>query len=334
MSTQSVSNSLFQELQNFYQNRSADIKQLGSALQSGDLKKAQQVYSALVALGQNGPFSNSEAFAGSGRANAFVALGDALQSGDLAGAQTAFAKLQQASRGRQGESLNPAFVVTINSTQNQSVDQQKNDFWHQRKVALDQLGTALQSGDAAATQQAYDALVALGQSGPLRNGATFHRTDRAQDFAAIGQALQSGDLAGAQQAFAALEDSFKPRTTALLGPPTPAPTPSAIPPQGTLPPGPPTPAPIPSTIPPQGTLPPGPPTPAPVPSTLPPHTLPPVPPTLVSPPSSVGGGPSGPPEILRNAVGARGNTNRQLVENLLESDSRSTAKSNSVSLEA
>src|SRR5882724_5336970 len=91
----------------------------------------------------------------------------------------------------------PAFTVTISSTQNQPIAQRES-FWHQRGAALDQLGSALASGDAAATQQAYDALVALGQSGQLRNGQTFHRADRAQDFAAIGQALQSGDLAAAQ----------------------------------------------------------------------------------------------------------------------------------------
>jgi hypothetical protein len=326
MSTQPVSNSLFQELQSFYQSRSADVKQLGSALQAGNLKKAEQVYGALVALGQNGPFSNSEAFASPGRANAFEAVGQALQTGDLAGAQAAFAKLQQASSQHQGALVNAAFVVTITSTQNQPVEQDKTGFWRQRKLDLDQLGTALQSEDTAAVQKAYDALVALGQSGPLRNGATFHRASRAADFATIGQALQSGDLAGAQQAFSALEDSFKPQTTALLGPPTPAPA--------QLPLGPPTPAPVPSTIPPQGTLPPGPPTPAPAPSTLPPHALPPGPPTLVSPPSATGGGPSGPPEIIGNATGTHGHNRHRLVKNALEANSPSTDKNKTVSIQA
>jgi hypothetical protein len=137
-----------------------------------------------------------------------------------------------------GEASSPAFVVTIQASQGQQIDQ-KDTFWHQRKEALDQLGTALQSGDTAAVQQAYDALVALGKDGPLRNGGTFYRADRAQDFAAIGQALQSGDLAGAQQAFAALENTFGHHGPALLGPPTPAPV--------QLPPGPPTPAPVPSS---------------------------------------------------------------------------------------
>lgn len=327
MSTQPVSNSIFQELQSFYQNRTADIKDLGSALQAGDLAQAQQVYSALVALGQSGPFSNSEPFALPGRADAFEALGQALQSGDLAGAQAAFAKLQQApSVPHHGDSLVPAYVVTIGSSQGGGPvgPPQHESFWRQRKDALNQLGSALQSGDTAAAQQAYDALVALGQNGPLRNGATFHRADRAQDFAAIGDALQSGDLAGAQQAFADLEDTFK-HHSGPLGPPTPVPV--------QLPPGPPTPSPVLTTGPPQLQNPPGPPTPAPVPSTLPAG-----PPNLVHPPSSVGGGPSGPPVIINiNLVGTpsnHGNASYQLVLNLLESDSSSAAPSSSVSLQA
>src|SRR5258708_28840400 len=94
MSTAAVSSlSIFQELQSFYQNRQTDLKQLGSALQSGDLAGAQQAYSALAVLGEGGPFANSEPFAKSSRAQAFHALGEALQAGDLARAQASFATL-------------------------------------------------------------------------------------------------------------------------------------------------------------------------------------------------------------------------------------------------
>jgi len=62
----------------------------------------------------------------------------------------------------------------------------------------------LQTGDLNAAQQDFNTLTALGQSGPYKNGQTFARADRTQDFQAIGQALQSGDLAGAQSAFASL----------------------------------------------------------------------------------------------------------------------------------
>jgi hypothetical protein len=73
---------------------------------------------------------------------------------------------------------------------------------------VQQLGQALQSGDLAGAQSAFNAIQTLGQSGPFANSEPFRNTQREQDFAAIGQALQSGDLAGAQQAFAALQSSF------------------------------------------------------------------------------------------------------------------------------
>ena len=173
---------------------------------------------------------------------------------------------------------------------------QTHNFWQQRRAGLEQLGQALRVGNADAAQQAYDALVALGQNGPLRNGETFHRADRAQDFAAIGQALASGDLAGARTAFVDLASSFGQGIPSVRGFPPGPPTPI---PQVGLPPGPPT------LIPPQDTLPPG-------------------PPTLIHPPTSVGGGPSGPPEIAGN----------QSVLNLLKLASNSAAKNGSLSLRA
>jgi len=95
------------------------------------------------------------------------------------------------------------------------------------------LGTALQSGNTQAAQQAYDALVALGKAGPYRNGATFQRSDRAQAFTAIGSALQSGDLAAAKKAFADLQATFEkplpPPLSPPKEPPVPAPAPTSVP---------------------------------------------------------------------------------------------------------
>ena len=71
MSIAAVSSlSIFQELQSFYQNRQTDLKQLGSALQSGDLAGAQQAYSELAVLGEGRPFANSEPFSKTGRVQA------------------------------------------------------------------------------------------------------------------------------------------------------------------------------------------------------------------------------------------------------------------------
>jgi len=238
MSTQAVSNlSIFQELQNFYQDRSADMQKLGSALAAGDLNSAQQIYSDLVTLGQEGPFRNSEPFSRSDRAAAFEALGQALQSGDLTAAQAAFADLPSASRHshEQGGANSPAVIVNLGGSGSveenqdtgaaQSIYEQRQSFRTERKSDVEQLGKALASGDLNAAQEAYDALVALGQEGPFRDGKPFHRTDRAQAFDAIGTALGAGDLSGAQQAFQALADTFGNHHDHVNGPlpPTPAP---------------------------------------------------------------------------------------------------------------
>ena len=210
MSTGAVSSlSIFQELQGFYQNRQTDLKQLGSALQSGDLAGAQQAYNTLAALGQSGPFANSEPFSKSSRVQAFNAIGEALQAGDLARAQTSFATLTgNESKSATSEQATIVSLTGAQSSNASSIYQQLQAYRQQRLADLAQLGQALQSGDLAGAQSAFNALTALGQTGPNRNGQVFSRADRAQDFQAIGQALQSGDLAGAKSAFANLSGTF------------------------------------------------------------------------------------------------------------------------------
>ena len=209
--------SIFQELQSFYHNRQADLKQLGSALQSGELAGAQQAYSELAVLGDGGPFANSEPFSRTGRVQAFNAIGEALQAGDLARAQASFATLTgNQSNSAISEQATPSAFVKLAGAQPSSaaldsassIYQQLRAYRQQRVADLAQLGQALQSGDLAGAQSAFDALTALGQTGPNKNAQVFSRADRAQDFQAIGQALQSGDLAGAQSAFANLSGTF------------------------------------------------------------------------------------------------------------------------------
>jgi hypothetical protein len=222
MSTAAVSSlSILQELQSFYQTRQTDIKQLGTALQNGDLATAQQTYSNLQALGQNGPFSNSGAFSNTNRAQAFATLGQALQSGDLTGAKSAFAALNiKTNNSAPASDATPAAIVNLSSqaaassqpavpaSSSGSIFQQLQAYRQQRVGDLAQLGKDLQSGNVTAAQSDVNVLTALGQSGPYKNGATFVAANRQQDFHAIGQALQSGDLAGAQSAFANLASTF------------------------------------------------------------------------------------------------------------------------------
>jgi hypothetical protein len=219
MSTSAVSGvSIYQELQSFHQNRQSDVKQLGSALQSGDLTGAQAAFAELTALGQSGPFANSEPFAKSTRDQAFNTIGQDLQAGNLAGAQAAFATLTA----KGNVHLTPPSTVnlgppqltppsTVNlggTTGTSSIYQQLQAYRQQRTADLAQLGQDLQAGNLTAAQNDFNTLTALGQSGPNQDGQTFQRADRAQDFQAIGQALQSGNLAGAQSAYASLASSF------------------------------------------------------------------------------------------------------------------------------
>ena len=245
MATAAIPTSIFQEIQIFNQTRRTDFQQLGTALQSGNLDAAKQAFNDLAAIGQSGPYRNAEPFSNSNRAQTFDAIGQALQSGDLAGAQAAFAALQStfarnnpAAQQSPSASNSPAVVINIGQnsttsgvTDTESIYHQLQDFRNTRQADLAQLGTALQSGNKTSAQSAYNALLALGQSGPYSGGVAFQRSDRAQAFAAIGQALQSGDIAGAQQAFANLAASFNrnPIPTEPLIPLSPQPTPGPVP---------------------------------------------------------------------------------------------------------
>jgi hypothetical protein len=84
MASAAITSSIFQEIQYFNQSRRADLQQLASALQSGNLDTAKQAFNDLAAIGKNGPSGNGEPFPNSNRGQAFEAIGQALQSGDLA----------------------------------------------------------------------------------------------------------------------------------------------------------------------------------------------------------------------------------------------------------
>jgi hypothetical protein len=93
MSTAPVSVNFAQASPNYFQERRADMKQLGQDLQSGNLSAAEQDFTTLQSLAQSSPFGG-DAFKVSGRQQDFAAIGAALQSGDLSAAQQAFAQLQ------------------------------------------------------------------------------------------------------------------------------------------------------------------------------------------------------------------------------------------------
>jgi hypothetical protein len=89
----SVNSSQNSSLIQYLQQRQSDLSQLGKDLQNGDLTDAQTEYNAIESLGQNGPFTNGDAFYLSNRQQDFDALGQALQSGNLSASQQAFTQL-------------------------------------------------------------------------------------------------------------------------------------------------------------------------------------------------------------------------------------------------
>jgi len=69
--------------------------------------------------------------------------------------------------------------------------------------AFEQLAAALQAGNLAAAQQAYNSLASLTQNSPSGQSSS----QVSADFNALGQALQSGDLSAAQQAFSTFQQA-------------------------------------------------------------------------------------------------------------------------------
>src|ERR1017187_417734 len=177
MSTAAVS--IYSELQSFFSNRQTDLKQLGSALKSGNLSDAQQAYNTLVTLGQGGPSADGEPFSKSSRAQAFETIGQALQSGDLAGAQAAFATLTGKNSSEGASQAASSAVVNLSRAQpisaqpiraqpisatttasTSSIYQQLRSFRQERNADLAQLGTDLQAGNLTAAQQDFNTLTA------------------------------------------------------------------------------------------------------------------------------------------------------------------------------
>ena len=93
MSTSAVTSTSPTQLQQYFQTRQGDLRQLGQALSSGDLAGAQTAYNKIVSLGQNGPLASGNPFVIKQREQDFTNIGQALQSGHLAGAQQAFSTL-------------------------------------------------------------------------------------------------------------------------------------------------------------------------------------------------------------------------------------------------
>ncbi len=94
--------------------------------------------------------------------------------------------------------------MSTSAVSTSSLYQELQSYFSTRNGDVQQLGQALQSGNPADAQAAYNTITTLGKGGPFANGDAFRLSQREQAFTAVGHALQSGDLGAAQQAFAQL----------------------------------------------------------------------------------------------------------------------------------
>lgn len=100
MSVQGISSSSSLFTPNAKNNSSSigsDVKNLVTAIQSGDLKGAQNAFSQIQSLIQSTPGASAQQNNGQQRqlSTDLAAIGSALQSGDISGAQVALKKLGQ-----------------------------------------------------------------------------------------------------------------------------------------------------------------------------------------------------------------------------------------------
>ena len=153
ISTASLYNYNQQNSQNSLQQIQQTFQQLGQDLQSGNLSAAQSDFATLQKLV---PQLNSTASSSSTSqsdnpiAQAFTQLAKDLQSGNLSAAQQDFATIQQDFKNQ--------------ATQSQTQAPQGHHHHHggggssEISQLLDQLGTALQSGNLSSAQSAFTAL--------------------------------------------------------------------------------------------------------------------------------------------------------------------------------
>jgi hypothetical protein len=68
--------------------------------------------------------------------------------------------------------------MSTSAVSGSSINQQLQQYFQTRQSDLQQLGQALQSGDLAAAQTAYNSITSLGQTGPFAEGNPFWKTNR------------------------------------------------------------------------------------------------------------------------------------------------------------
>jgi len=151
MSVSGISSSTLydtESIQNNFQRAQQEFQQLGQDLQSGNLSAAQSDFATLQNLLPQASSTSSQS--SSPIAQAFSQLAKDLQSGNLSAAQQDFTTIQQDFQNQ--------------ASQAQSQTTQRHHHHHgggessELSQLFDQLGTALQSGNLSAAQQAFSTL--------------------------------------------------------------------------------------------------------------------------------------------------------------------------------
>jgi outer membrane protein assembly factor BamD (BamD/ComL family) len=164
MSVAGISTSLYntQSAQSMFQQFQQTFQQLGKDLQSGNLSAAQSEFATLQQL-QPQTNSTSSSQSNNPIAQAFSQLSTDLQSGNLSAAQNDYTTIQRAMQSQATKS---------EGTHGHHHHGGGGNGADEISQLLDQLGTALQSGDLSTAQSTFATLQQTFQQSAQSNGQT------------------------------------------------------------------------------------------------------------------------------------------------------------------
>lgn len=140
-----------QAFQSRMQQRKQEFQQLGQDLQSGNLSAAQSDFATLQKM-QPQSSTNSSSQGSSGITQDFNQLATDLKAGNTTAAQQDYAKLQQDFQSQASQGVQGHHHHHHHSSDNSSSSSEISQLFSQ-------LGTALQSGNLSAAQQAYSTML-------------------------------------------------------------------------------------------------------------------------------------------------------------------------------
>lgn len=151
------STSLFnsQTVENNFQKAQQEFQQLGPDLQSGNLAAAQSDFTTLQNLLPQSTSTTSASQSSNPIAQAFAQLGKDLQSGNLSAAQQDYKTIQQDFQNQAAQQPTQTNAGHGHHHHHGASESQSSDITQ----LLNQVGSALQSGNFSSAQQAFNSLV-------------------------------------------------------------------------------------------------------------------------------------------------------------------------------